>query len=288
MYRTDLPDSTLSLVLPPYQVFTGIHEIAVCPERGVALLWTVLDATTQQAEYEWLLRRPPSIALVIMLPPPGRIEAALPLLREAGALRPRGVLPNSGVSGPEALRLLLGSAPRDLPGMAVGHFTNEGILRNQKVRALVHRMFDMAPVIPSITRLSRKMYTTRRTLGRLFESEGLPVPSHWLQLARLVCVSALIQERQELPIFKAATQVGYPDGFTMSNQMKRLIGCRPSDVRENLGLTWILEEWIKRERVAGRMSWPGMKVRNEDVNEWLRGWPRVTGASEVHPRFPQS
>jgi hypothetical protein len=83
----------------------------------------------------------------------------------------------------------------------------------------------------------------------------------------------LIQEHQNLPIFRAATQVGYPDGFTMSNQMKRLIGCRPSDVRENLGLTWILEEWIRRERVAGRMKWPGMAVRDTDVNAWLAMCP---------------
>ena len=279
MYGRDLPFSTLSLVLPPHQVFTGIEEIARCPERGVAVLWSLMDAMCQRAEYEWLLRRPPSVSLVIMLPPPGRIDVVLPLLREANALRPRGVLPNSGASGLEALRLLLGSAPRDLPGMAVGHFTSEGILRNQKVRGLVRKIFEMAPVVPSITRLSRKMYTTRRTLGRVFEAEGLPVPSHWLQLARLVCVSALIQERQNLPIFRAATQVGYPDGFTMSNQMKRLIGCRPTDVRENLGLTWILEEWIRRERVAGRMKWPGMAAQNDDVNGWLAACPVVRSAA---------
>lgn len=273
MYRPDQPYSTLSLVLPPYQAFTGIEEIARCPERGVALLWLVSDASGQRVEYEWLLRRPAGVALVIKLPPPGEVARALPLLREANVLRPRGVLPNSGVSGLEALRLLLGSAPRDLPGMAVGHFTQQGILRNQKVRGLVRRMFEMAPVVPSITRLSRKMYTTRRTLGRLFEAEGLPVPSHWLQFARLLCVAALIQERQNLPIFKAATHVGYPDGFTMSNQMKRLIGCRPSDVRENLGLSWILEEWIRRERDAGRMKWPGMHARSEDVDAWLRECP---------------
>lgn len=273
MYRPDHPYSTLSLVLPPYQAFSGIEEIARCPERGVALLWLVSDAIGQRVEYEWLLQRPAGVALVIMLPPPGEVARALPLLREANVLRPRGVLPNSGVSGLEALRLLLGSAPRDLPGMAVGHFTQEGILRNQKVRGLVRRMFEMAPVVPSITRLSRKMYTTRRTLGRLFEAEGLPVPSHWLQFARLLCVSALIQERQNLPIFKAATHMGYPDGFTMSNQMKRLIGCRPSDVRENLGLSWILEEWIRRERDASRMKWPGMHARAEDVDAWLRDCP---------------
>jgi AraC-like DNA-binding protein len=86
-------------------------------------------------------------------------------------------------------------------------------------------------------------------------------------------VSALIQEKPNLPVAKAAIRVGYPDGFTMSNQMKRLIGCRPSDVRDNLGLGWILEEWIHRERSAGRLEWHGYNGHTDDVDEWVDKHP---------------
>jgi hypothetical protein len=34
----------------------------------------------------------------------------------------------------------------------------------------------------------------------------------------------------------------------MSNQMKRLIGHRPSEVRELLGWEWLVEAWLKQER----------------------------------------
>jgi hypothetical protein len=76
-----------------------------------------------------------------------------------------------------------------------------------------------------------------------------------------------------VPIFKAAIQVGYPDGFTMSNQMKRLIGCRPSEVRENLGISWILEEWVTREVEAGRLRWPIQRKRPDNVEAWLERAP---------------
>jgi transcriptional regulator GlxA family with amidase domain len=157
--------------------------------------------------------------------------------------------------------------------VATGHLAREGVLRSQKIRGLVRRIFELAPMYPSITQLARKMCTSRRTLGRAFEAEKLPVPSHWLQFARLVYVSAVIQEKQQVPIFKAAIQVGYPDGFTMSNQMKRLIGCRPSEVRENLGLGWILEEWVKREVEAGRLCWAIQRKRTDNVTAWLECAP---------------
>ncbi|MGQ0815802.1 MAG: helix-turn-helix domain-containing protein [Gemmatimonadota bacterium] len=273
MYRFDLPFPTMSLVLPPYDALTSISELTTCADRGIAVVWSAIDAALQRAEYDWLAARPARVSLIIVLPPAAAIDAALPLLREANALHPRGVLPNSGATSLETIRLLLGSAPRDIPGVVVNHLTREGILRDQQIRGLIRKMFDMATTIPSITKLARKFYTSRRTLGRTFEAEGLPVPSHWLQFARLMYVSALIQEKQQVPIFKAARQVGYPDGFTMSNQMKRLIGCRPSEVRENLGLAWIIEEWIRCEVAAGRMNWPRRAARSDNVAAWLEQCP---------------
>lgn len=264
--------STL-LLLPPYETFTPIDEVQNCCERGVAVVWTIHDSAAQQSEWEWLSKRPPSVALVLVLPPPVAIRRVLPMLREASSLRPRGVLPNNTFASPEPVRMVLASAPRDLAAMAVSHFSDQGILRDQRIRGLVSRVFELAPAVPSISKLARKLYTSRRTLGRCFEAEGLPVPSHWLQLARLLYVSALIQEKPNVPVAKAAIRVGYPDGFTMSNQMKRLIGCRPSDVRDNLGLSWILEEWIHRERSAGRLEWHGYTADTCDVEEWVDKHP---------------
>jgi hypothetical protein len=40
----------------------------------------------------------------------------------------------------------------------------------------------------------------------------------------------------------------------MSNQMKRMIGYRPTEVREHLGWEWIVEAWLRREATAGRVA----------------------------------
>ena len=41
----------------------------------------------------------------------------------------------------------------------------------------VKRIFELAPEISSVTKLARRMYTSRRTLGRHFALSGVPVPS---------------------------------------------------------------------------------------------------------------
>lgn len=269
MRNPSQPFFPMSLLIPPYEMFSPVREIAgFSAERGVALAWFLTDAEAQSRELHWLARRPANVSLIVVLPAPAGISRVLGVLKEVSALKPRGVLPNSGVNSLESMRLLLGSAPRDIPAVVVGHLADRGVLRTQRGRSLIHKVFELAPTVPSISKLSRKLYTSRRTLGRYFEAEGLPVPSHWLQFARLIHVSALIQEKQDLPIFKAALQVGYPDGFTMSNQMKRLIGCRPTDVRECLGLNWIIEEWVQRERAEGGLR-VASAVAQQAVNDWL-------------------
>ena len=274
MLQPDTPSATTTLLLPPYESLTPLTEAAECPTRGVAVIWKPTDATSQRSEWDWLADRPACVSLVIVLPPPAAIQPAVPLLRNASLLRPRGVLPNSALSDVEPIKLLLANGPRDLVSMAVAHFSHHGILRNQKVRALIAKIFELAPTSPSISKLARRMYTSRRTLGRYFDLNGLPVPSHWLQLARLLYVCALIQEKRDVPIFRAAVQLGYPDGFTMSNQMKRLIGCRPSDARDNLGLSWIIEEWLQRERAAGRLTVGAVEYgAAESVTRWVKRYP---------------
>jgi hypothetical protein len=44
-----------------------------------------------------------------------------------------------------------------------------------------------------------------------------------------------------------ATRFAYPDGFSMSNSMKRLLGYRPSFVRQHLGWEWIVQVWAEGE-----------------------------------------
>jgi transcriptional regulator GlxA family with amidase domain len=128
-----------------------------------------------------------------------------------------------------------------------------GLLTDEALEREVKRIFELAPEISSVTRLARRMYTSRRTLGRHFAISGVPVPSHWLQFARLLHITILLQNESSA-VFRIATRAGYPDGFTMSNQMKRLIGHRPTEVRAWLGWEWVIEAWLQREAAAGHLE----------------------------------
>jgi AraC-like DNA-binding protein len=239
----------ISLFAPPYQNFTPFDpQLMQRNARGHALVWYLQNAAKQQTEYEWLLHRPERMPLFLVLPPAEAITPILPIIPQLNDLHARGVLPNGPLPSVEPIHLLLRNTPRDLPAAIVSYLARRGMLREARTRNLVTKIFELAPLVTSISALARRLYTSRRTLGRFFEAQELPVPSHWLQFARLLYVSTKLQLSAELPVFRVATQFGYPDGFTMSNQMKRLIGCRPTDVRENLGYEWIVEEWLEKER----------------------------------------
>ena len=51
-----------------------------------------------------------------------------------------------------------------------------------------------------------------------------------------------------------AFEMGYSDGFTLSNQMERLTGVRPRQARELLGWEWAVEAWLQNEARDGGLS----------------------------------
>jgi hypothetical protein len=63
-------------------------------------------------------------------------------------------------------------------------------------------------------------------------------------------------------LFDVARAMRYPDGFTLSNQMERLLAVRPSFARERLGWEWVVEAWLLRECALGGLGQPlrGMSV----------------------------
>ena len=243
--------SELCLVRPPYVFAEPIEPgwwPAQLPPRGMALLWSP-GGGGAESTLDLLLARPPGLPVFLVLPPPAEVHEIVPLLARLHELAPRAVLPTGPLAGVDTIRTLLATPSRPLALEATDYLLRRGLLSRTAAGA-VRQILQVAGATRSITALSRRMYLSRRTLGRHFELEGIPVPSHWLQMARLLHVAARLQ-RERVTAFRAAVEVGYPDGFTMSNQMKRLIGCRPTEVRDCLGWEWVLESWIRGEAQRG-------------------------------------
>lgn len=246
--------SELCLIRPPYAVPEPVDPAwrpCNLPLSGYALVWRPRAATRADV-LAHMLARPPGLPLFLVLPPPGRVHEIVSILGRLHDLAPRAVLPDGPLVGMASFRALLAARARPIATEVSEYLLRRGLLSANSLPA-VKQVLDLAASTQSITALCRRMYLSRRTLGRHFEAEGIPVPSHWLQMGRLLHVAARLQ-REHATVFRAAVGVGYPDGFTMSNQMKRLLGVRPRQVRECLGWEWIVESWVREETARNGFS----------------------------------
>lgn len=238
----------LQLFRPPYASCSPIDaNTSPAPfEPGLAAVWFMARDREVLDELQWAAVRPRSLPLFIVLPGVEDVPAMVDVLRVLPSLRPKGVLPGAGRGMMNALRSLLAAPPVALPSSVADYLEDLGAVDSSATRERIETIFSAAPNTRSIESLARQMCQSRRTLGRHFHERGLPVPSHWLQFARALHVALQLQNTN-LSIGRVAARFGYPDGFTMSNAMKRLTGFRPSFVREHLGWEWILEAWWREE-----------------------------------------
>jgi AraC-like DNA-binding protein len=245
---------SLSLFAPPYE-----HLLPCGPEifeeltavdawKGRALVWQLDVRQNHAQQFEALRHKPFGLPLLVLLPPANEIRAVLTVLPSIRALGPRMILPFGVVDAPYRLRQIIALPPRAIAATVTDYLVRRGLLRDRRSVREFQRIVELAPDTPSIARLARRMYTSRRTLGRHFVTTRMPVPSHCLHFARLLHVAFRLQT-EDTAIFRIASRFHYPDGFTMSNQMKRLIGYRPSEVRELLGWEWLVEAWLAKEGV---------------------------------------
>jgi AraC-like DNA-binding protein len=167
-------------------------------------------------------------------------------------LRPQGILPHHPNPCPADLSQVLKRPPVDLAGDVTDYLRWRGLAIDRDTVQLVRRILDLSGELRSITAVTRSMYLSRRALGRRLIVRGLPVPSHWLQIGRLLRVAIRLQN-SEATVSSVAFEHGYPDGFSLSNQMERLTGHRPTEVRRRLGWEWLVESWLRREAEAGRL-----------------------------------
>lgn len=247
--------SALALFEPPYEQLRpcapeAIAELKDVEEwKGRAIVWSLHRLSIQMTFFEALRAKAPGLPLIVLLPPPTEIRDVLDVLPIARGLYPRMILPHGLVDTMQRLRQVLASPPRGLATSLTDYLVRRGLLRRRKAAREFHRIVELAPGTRSISALSRRMYTSRRTLGRHFLASNMPVPSHCLQFARLLHVAMQLQA-DDTAMFRIASRFGYSDGFTMSNQMKRLTGHRPSEVRELLGWEWLVEAWLKKEGIG--------------------------------------
>lgn len=258
MPRDALP--AFSIFGPPYRHFLPLALEEDLPSsleviRGAALVWC-LDRGHSAEHLDRAAGRPGGLPLMVILPPARRLRRFRPGIFEVvEEARPLHVLPFHPRPDPEEMTALLRSEPECLGGELLDFLTWRGVWLDQETRRIVRRTVELSEEVTTLSALSRGVYISRRALGRRFKRRGLPVPSHWLQLCRLLRLAVRLQNSDH-SLFRAACELGYPDGFTASNQMERLTGVRPSTAKERLGWEWFVESWLRKEWEQG-----GLRVR---------------------------
>jgi AraC-like DNA-binding protein len=244
----------LSLFAPPYRLIEPVTEVTGLSARlkatpGAALIWC-LEEGDWGASFDVVRSRPGGIALIVVLPRAQSASADPEVLRIVELCRPHSILPYHPEPNPNDLRSLLCRTPEDLAIEVTDYLAWRGIAVDGDTRRLIRRTIELAGEVRSVSGLSRSLYLSRRALGRRFLTRGLPVPSHWLHFGRILRAALRMQSTEDT-LFSIACDLGYPDGFALSNQMYRLVGIRPTSARDCLGWEWLIESWLRREAESG-------------------------------------
>ena len=238
--------------LQPLQPTT--HEIRRLGRRpGSAIVWRVGHRVPAAAGVATLRNRPGGLALLVILPGTEDVLSGAEFGLVLQGLRPQGILPHHTLLDPLDLAQVLRRPPLDLPGEVTDYVRWRGLTVDRETLRVLRRILDLAGELRSISAVARTMYVSRRALGRRLSTQGLPVPSHWLQMGRIIRAAIRLQN-SKATVASIAYEHGYPDGFSLSNQMERLTGYRPREVRCRLGWEWIVEAWLRREADAGRLA----------------------------------
>lgn len=219
---------------------------------GVALVWHLGRGRPTQ-DIQPALNRPGGISLMVILPPAPRLRQNPDVFRVIESCRPHSILPYHEEADPEEISALLRRPPTDLPGQVTDYLSWRGLSVSLDTRRVVRRTIEVSDEVTTVSALARRVYLSRRALGRRFLNAGLPVPSHLLHFSRALRAAVRLQSTSD-SIAEVAHALGYPDGFSLSNQMHRLAGVRPSEVRPRLGWEWLVEAWLRVEARAGSLG----------------------------------
>ncbi len=246
--------SAVSLLGPPY---SRLHEVDLAdpiqPHGGGWIMALDLEADGWSEATDFVASRLAGVALAIILPDSDERAPLVPILRAVQKTRPQAVVPHHETLRPHEIAQVIRRPPVALAQSVTDYMAWRGFSVDPTTRNIIQRIVELSARLSTITDLARSLYVSRRALGRRLLNSGLPVPSHWLHIARLIRATIKLQNSTE-SLFKVATSLGYPDGFSMSNQMHRLCGIRPQHTRERYGWEWVFESWLVREMAIGGVT----------------------------------
>lgn len=239
--------NALSLFAPPYTSFVAVppSHVSQCAWGDALFLQWGSASSLSPDEMAALTGRHLATPLFVILPPPETLRHTLDLTSSVLALRPSGVVPFMFEFPLDAARALLAERPPNLGGAVTDYLIRRDIRITPSARQKIEEIFLFSTEVRTVGRLSQRVALSRRSLGRIMRESQVPPPSHWIQFARAMRAALRLQS-EPTAIARVAAAGGYPDAFTFSNQIKRIFGMRPTELRKRMGWRWLIESWFLR------------------------------------------
>ncbi len=243
----------VALLGPPYRHLmpVNVDDPEQPREGGWVMTWHLGAEGWEDVDF-LVARRAAGVALVMILPDGDRRLSITPVLRAIEQNRPQAVLPFHDSPRPTEIAKMVRRPPSSLPSSVTEYLDWRGFSLDPVVRSIIRRIVELSDRAQTIGGLATSLYMSRRAIGRRFLKHRLPVPSHWLHVSRVLRATMRLQN-SSATLFQVACSLGYRDGFSLSNQMQRLCGLRPLEVREKVGWEWVFESWLAREAVRGNL-----------------------------------
>ena len=245
-----VPPATVSLMGPPYRRLVSVeHSREGQPRGGGWVMAWNLGAEDWAERGDLAVGRRAGVALALILPNEERLSITQ-VLRAIERARPQAVLPHRRSPRPSDVAAVILRPPSSLSTSVVEYMEWRGFSLDPVTKSVVRRTIELSAHVQTISALAKNLYMSRRALGRRFLNRGLPATSHWLHIARILRAAIKLQN-SDASLFQVACSLGYTDGFSLSNQMNRLCGVRPTDTRSMVGWEWLFESWLAREVALG-------------------------------------
>ncbi|MDE2654014.1 MAG: hypothetical protein OXI71_09380 [Gemmatimonadota bacterium] len=242
------------LLGPPYDRLTPVDLAGPVPPfaGGWVVAWN-LGSRHWASASDFVVNRAAGVSLAVILPEDYDHLPVIRLLRMIEQSRPQAVLPFHETPRPHEIASVIRRPPVNLASSVAEYLDWRGFAVDPVTRSILRRTVELSARVRTISGLARNLYLSRRALGRRFLKSRIPVPSHWLQISRILRATIKLQN-SDGTLFNVACSLGYPDGFSLSNQMQRLCGLRPLEVRDLAGWEWVFETWIQREAEMGSIA----------------------------------
>ncbi len=254
MTKPEPSRNAVLLLGPPYDRLTTV-DLAGSTEPlvgGWVVAWN-LGSRDWATGRKFVVNRAAGVSLAVILPESEDHLPVIRLLRAIEQSRPQAVLPFHEKPRPREIASVIRRPPVSLASSVAEFLDWRGFSFDPVTRSIIRRTVELSARVRTISELARNLYVSRRALGRRFLKSRMPVPSHWLQIFRILRATIKLQN-SDATLFNVACSLGYPDGFSLSNQMQRLCGLRPLEVRDMAGWEWVFETWIQREAEKGSIA----------------------------------